>query len=265
MSQPSPDPPRALPRWVVVAGSVVIAAHLLAVGAHVLAAPSGPWFVPQLGPLPADPPQFALAVDEVAVPNYLEPAKLLAHYHFSSNRLSQQPGARFTVRLTDSSGKHLKTLEFPDKEANPWVRHRQELLAKALANDDVQPLPEGVRLSGQPGGRKVEYWLPETETRWTLQVVEEHKLHKIVKDLRDQKKLPPMMDLVRPSDWAMLVARSYARHLCREHGAARAEVIRTTQMPPRPELLRFQGRPEDPPPPLGYPHVITANFGELTP
>jgi hypothetical protein len=264
MSQPPSDPPRALPRWLVVTGSVVIAAHLLAVGALVLAAPSGPWFVPQAGiPDMALPPQFAAAVNDVTAPNYLFHVKLIHNYHFASNRTGL-PGATLTVRVKDRNGKVLKTLKLPDENANPWIRHRQELLARALADDVPQMPPEGVRLAAVGGKeREVKIWMPESETTLRLHTLPEHKLHRVLHDLREQKKLPPNENLARPSDWALLLAHSYARHLCHEYDAAKAELIRTTQMPVSPAVLMLPGPQSGPPSPMLYPRTLTANFGEL--
>src|SRR5207244_10160879 len=111
MSLPPSESRIALPRWLIVAGSVAIAVHLFAVGALVLAAPSGPWFVPQVGPSPALPPTFADAVNEVAAPNYLHPVKLTHNYHFNSNRTAV-PGVELEAHLKFKDGT-VKTLKFP--------------------------------------------------------------------------------------------------------------------------------------------------------
>jgi hypothetical protein len=47
---------------------------------------------------------------------------------------------------------------------------------------------------------------------------------------------------MRPSDWALVLARSYGRYLCRTHGAASAEIVRHTREPVSPAVL-FGMRP----------------------
>lgn len=42
---------------------------------------------------------------------------------------------------------------------------------------------------------------------------------------------------MRPPEWALIVARSYSRYLCRTYGAASAEIIRSTRPPVAPGPL----------------------------
>ena len=61
-------------------------------------------------------------------------------------------------------GKPISTLRFPDAQANPWVRHRQRLLASALAPDfPVAPL--GGEFIPPPGGKvpTFDIWLMPAE------------------------------------------------------------------------------------------------------
>src|SRR5207237_5455485 len=98
MPQPASSNPTAIPRWLIAVGSAALAAHLLAVAAQVLAAPSGPWITP-FGPSMAEPPTCAQKINEVTG-HYLWPLRLNHHYRFASNRVGQ-PEVEFTVRLKD--------------------------------------------------------------------------------------------------------------------------------------------------------------------
>src|SRR5205807_5288670 len=49
--------------------------------------------------------------------------------------------------------------------------------------------------------------------------------------------VPRDRPVMRPSEWTLLLARSYARYLCRTHGAASAEVIRHSREPMSPVVL----------------------------
>jgi hypothetical protein len=62
----------------------------------------------------------------------------------------------------------------------------------------------------------------------------------------------------RPSDWSMLMARSYVRHLCREHGAVKGELIRHTFDPVPPAVLFLES-----PNPAEFGELVS-NFGEVT-
>src|SRR4051794_23954849 len=99
MAQPRPNLARALPRWVVIAGSVAIGFHLLAVGVLVAAARSGQWPSP-FGPSMAEPPPFAATLDRFTTRYYLRSLRMTHNYHFITNR----PGdtsVYLEVRLKD--------------------------------------------------------------------------------------------------------------------------------------------------------------------
>jgi hypothetical protein len=246
MSDTPSQPAGNLPRWIVPVGSVVIIVHLLAVGTAVLSAQSGPWFVPQMGPSPALPPKFAEVIHEVTGPNYLQHVKLAHTYHFASNR-PNQPGVKLEARLKFADGR-TRTVEIPDKDANPWVRHRQVLLLQGLADD--MPIPPQPTESIPAAGQKVvevKYW-DSTPTDRTLRLV-----------TKPEHLIPRNREVSRPSDWALLLAQSYGRYLCRAHGAESVELIRHTKGPFPPEVLLLdreraqQFNPE-----------LIASFGEIS-
>ncbi|MBI2477827.1 MAG: hypothetical protein HYV60_04025 [Planctomycetia bacterium] len=232
------------PSWVVVLASVAIAAHLLAVVIVVLAAPSGPW--------PADggstlstPPQFAYSLNTLLPAQYLQSLGMLNHYHFDSNRPAV-PAASFEVRLKDASGKHLTTVKFPDGDNNHSVRHRQSLLARGLADDQPIEPPQGEVIAAP--NRSVpdaQIWDMAGSEGLVIRTVPEHLI-------------PRDRPVFRPSAQSLLLARSYARYLCRTHGAAKAEVIRHTQEPIPPAVMFISG-----PPPADAAGKLVSNFGEL--
>lgn len=243
MVQPSSPHPLPLPTWLVVAGSLAVGVHLFILGVSVLAAPSGPWPT-NYGLDTAPGPWFALSIDEVTRPNYLRPLKLTHNYHFLTNK-SETPGVFFEVRLKGESGEVKETLRFPNQDANPWVRHRQALLAQHLLQDrPVQP-PAGEVIPA-PGQRvpKIQIWDMGKERALELRSVEEHRV-------------PRDRPVSRPSDLSLTLARSYARHLCRTHGAASAEIIRHSKEPLSPVVL-FQ--PDLPP---GATDELVASFGDM--
>src|SRR5437016_4168965 len=100
MPQPASSNPNVVPPWIVYVGSAVIAAHFVTVAALVLAAPSGPWWVPPFGQSDAVPPKFAQLVNDVSAPHYLRHLKLIHNYHFASNRMAS-PGVKFEAVLKD--------------------------------------------------------------------------------------------------------------------------------------------------------------------
>ncbi len=237
------DTTRKIPTWLLVVGSVAIFGHLLAIVVMVLAAPSGPWASP-FGMSMALAPQFAQSAYNVATPAYLRWIKMTHNYHFPSNRPGA-PGVYFEVRLKDESGKVLETLKFPDTQANAFVRHREVLLARQLADDSPMPPRQG-ELVPSPGAkaRKIAIWQMAGPGKLQLNAVPEHAVP------RDQP-------VFRPSDWSMLLARSYVRYLCRSHGAAKAELIRHSK-DPVPPIVLYLG---DVPP--GASEELVSNYGEL--
>lgn len=236
-----PAPPMSRPLVVVTSAAIVF--HLGSVLTNVLAAPSGPW--PPGGNL-ATPPQLAYSLNRELAPRYLEPLKFTHNYHFASNRPGR-PGVWFEVRLADESGREMMTLRFPDQNANSSVRHRQSLLALALADDQPIAPPAGEWIAAP--GREV-----PTVPIWELAGDRELRLRSVPAHL-----VPRDRPVYRPSDWSLVLARSYVRHLCREHGAEKGEVIRHTReaMPP---AVMFER--DIPPDAFGE---LVSRFGEVTP
>src|SRR5262245_32114801 len=139
MSEPQAVPPRPLPGWLLLAGSAALGLHLFAVLILALAAPSGPWPT-DFGRSMSLEPQFAGAINGLTTRYYLQPLGMTHNYHFVANHTAA-PDVYFEVRLSDKSGRTLKTVRFPERDANFWVRHRQHLLAQRLADDQpYQPI-----------------------------------------------------------------------------------------------------------------------------
>jgi hypothetical protein len=245
MTPAMPGNAGGVPRWVVLAGSAFLLFHLGAVGVNALAAPSGPWPTPE-GPNMSTPPLFAFLIHESVTLPYLRTLKMTHNAHFTSNRPGPSAVA-FTVRLEDADGNELKTLRIPDPNAAPWLKHRQELLARALADDLNVPPPQGETIPA-PGHEvpMVSLWEPVENRKLILRKVPEHLV-------------PRDRPVMKPSDWSLLLARSYARHLCREHGAARAELVRLTRDPVSPAVLFL---PANSPPP-GPVEDLVCNFGRM--
>jgi hypothetical protein len=228
--RPSSSPP--LPGAIVAVASAFVALHLFAIGIHVLAAPSGPWTTP-FGPSPASGPVFAGRIDEAATSYYLRALQMTHNYHFASNR-PDNPAIAFEVRLKDSDGRVIEILPFPSPKANSWVRYRQMILAQNLGDDETVQRPGGEVIPA-PGKRmdKLKIWDATAPNNLVLRDVEVHLL-------RDR---PANIPISQPREWATLVARSYMRHLCREYGAASAELSRRSRQPVLPEILFAQEPP----------------------
>jgi hypothetical protein len=245
MSFPRADAPRQLPTWLVVLGSAVVVVHLGAVAAVALAAQSGPWLT-RIGPTPVEPPQFAAHVGRRVAPSYLRPLKLAHDYHFVGNRPAW-PDVSFEVRLKDDEGNLLETVRVPEAGANFWVRHREQLLARALAEDLFvePPGPETIPAPGQEVPR-ITIWDPDRSARNLLRLTPT-EVHLIPRDRQ----------VMRPSELSMILARSYVRHLCRTRGAARGELLRHTREPVYPHVLVL------PDAPLVFDDLV-CNFGEFS-
>jgi hypothetical protein len=252
-----------LPRWLVAAGSAAIAYHLVAITLPVLDTPSGPWPTP-VGRSLDEPPYFAHAAAPLATLHgkYLR----VAHsYHFVTNRPGDTPGVEFEVRLRDEGNNLLETLRFPDPGANPWVRHRQELLASALAPDlPVEP-PAG-EVIAPPGAAvpTVPIWTLPDDPPLVLAGINSPRPGADDKvplrlNLVPQHLIPRNRGVMRPTDWSLVLARSYARYLCRTHGAATAEIIRHTRESVPPGVLFGN---EVPAPAFDD---LVASFGEMGP
>jgi hypothetical protein len=235
-----------IPRWVIVLGSVLIIGHLLAIGCSVMAAPSGPWPVMGGGQTNYLPPQFAAAIADWFRPKYLEPMKMTHTYHFNSNN-PEVLGVYLVFKLKDGEGREVATVKLPDDNANYWVRQRQRLLALALGND--QPIaPPPAELVAAPGRQvpKVLLW----EMDGSMQKM---RLKKV-----DQNVIPRDQPQPGPPELSMLLARSYARHLCRVHGAVSAELYRHHQSAVPPVIIPGMTLPP------GALDESVSYFGEIT-
>jgi hypothetical protein len=219
---------RPLPTWAIQGGSCLIVAHFLAIGTLVLAAPSGPWPT-NFGSSPAPGPSFATAINEATSRYYLRPLHMANDYHFVTN-VPTMPAVFFEVRLKDETGKVVKTVKLPDANANFHVRHRQQLLAQALGTDlAVQP-PQGERV------------LPPGQSFATFQIWEGNPGDPVLRLVKKSEiELPRDRPLSRPSDWSLILAQAYARYLCRQHGAASAEIIRHSRNAIMPDILFVTG------------------------
>jgi hypothetical protein len=248
MPHESPDQPVSLPPWLLILGSGAIAFHLLAITLGALAAPSGPWPTP-MGPNTLEPPQFASMANRLVGPIYLQPLRMTHTYHFTSNRPGA-PGAYFEVVLKDASGKRIKTLKIPDANANFWVRHRQSLLAQGLNDDVPVPPPQGEKVAA-PHKKlpKVAIWEPVGDKPGDMR---HFKIAKV-----DEHLIPRNRFVLRPSEWSLVLAKSYARYLCRTYSADRAEIIRHMQDPIPPSIFFM-----DLPP--GALDDMISNFGEFS-
>ena len=126
-----------VPRGLVLVGSGVILFHLTAVIVSVLATPSGPWSpIPGMPPTKYEPPHFAKLISGPILYVHSRALKMASGYNFQSNRLMIPLGVYFEANLYyDKGGGSVTQLRFPDPKANPWVRHRQQILARGLAED----------------------------------------------------------------------------------------------------------------------------------
>lgn len=240
----STDTSRSLPSWQIVIGSVAIAGHLLAVAAMVLAAPSGPWPSAE-GSTLSTPPQFAYSLNNAVPAAYLRSIGMTNNYHFLRNR-PVLPGVSFEVRLKDSSGNAFRTVKFPEEDSNFWVRHRQSLLARGLADDQPVEPPQGEMIPApNRSAPTAQIWEMIEDRGLELRTVPEHLV-------------PRDRPVFRPSERSLLLARSYARYLCRKNGAATAELIRHTQEPITPAVMFMSGQP-----PAAAFNELISNFGEL--
>lgn len=252
MSLPQHKAPRPLPTAVKIIGSVIAVGHLAAVALLAMGATSGPWLAPP--PIHAstqEGPLFAKNVtNAVTYPFYLRWLRMTHNYHFDSNR-PQTTDIAFDVILKDADGNEIGTPhKFPDPKANGWVRHRQTLLANGLGND--QPVQ-------RVGPDKVGPANPDQKDRkddgqpvWTMSQPGSLKLIYVPEHLAADR------GSNRPSDLALMLAKSYARHLCRKHNAASAEIVRRHRDGVTPAFWLI---PNDPPPDNFL--EIKSHFGEF--
>jgi hypothetical protein len=238
------NPAKPLPSWLVLSINIGIACHLGAIVILVLASFSGPWPTAMGISSTAQGPQFAEEINKYTNPYYLEPLHLSNDYHFLSNRM-QLSVAYFEVVLKDKSGQVIRTIKFPEEDANFWVRHRQALLAQGLASDvPVQPRPgETIFAKGQKV-RTVTIWdRGSEETTFKMRTVPEHLI-------------PRERPVFAPSEWSLLLARAYMRYLGRHYGAASVELIRHSREPILPAIMFLRELPQ------GSLEELVCSFGE---
>ncbi len=249
------------PTWLIVVGSAAILFHLAAIIIPILDTPSGPWAMPD-GRNVADAPMFAHSANGLAT-LHAESLRIAHSYHFVTDHPGDLPGVEFLVRLKDADGKPLSTLRFPDPQANPWVRHRQRLLASALA-PDFPVAPPGGEVIAAPGGKvpTFDIWLlleeriPGIATPALSEALADPKVQLKLQTV-PQHLVPRNRQVMRPSEWSVLLARSYCRYLCRKHDAASAEIIRLTREPVSPLVLNSND-PKNP----AFEDLV-ASFGEV--
>jgi hypothetical protein len=253
---PPPSPAAGfLPRWLVLVGSAAIVFHLAAITLPVFDMKSGPW----PGGF-AEAPAFARSARGLST-LHGKYFRIVHSYDFPTNRPSDLPGVQLEVRLKDADGKVFRTLRFPDANANFWVRQRQELLVRNLAPDQVLE-PPGAELLAAPGQEvpTVSFWMLPNEFGSDADKPPSSS-DKIQLHLRtvDYNHIPRNRQLMKPTDWALVLQRSYARYLCRKHGAASAEMLRHSREPVAPAVLFGN---ELPPNAL---EDLIASFGEVKP
>jgi hypothetical protein len=211
----------------------------------VLAAPSGPWPSDEGGTL-STPPQFAYSLNNLIPAEYLNVVGMTDNYHFLGNRPAM-PGVSFEVRLSDESGNDLGSVKFPEANRNFWVRHRQSLLADGLADDQPVEPPQGEMIAApNRPAPTTQIWEVARDGRLELRRVPQHLV-------------PRDRPVFRPSERSLLLARSYARYMCRTHGAAKAELIRHTSEPITPAVMFTNG-----PPPAAAFNELISSFGEFS-
>jgi hypothetical protein len=229
--------PRPLPTWLMAVCSVLAVGHLLVIGLFALSASSGPWPVPPPfgGISPVDGPAFATQISvNVTYPYYLKPLHMTHNYHFNSNR-PPSVAVYFEAHIKDDLGNE-RVLKFPDDKANFWVRHRQEILAQNLAQDQRMP-PRGSMPIAAKGQElpKVEMWVRDKDNPvMKLEYVEEADV-------------PRTQELEVPSAWSKAAAASYSRYLSREHKGASVQLIRYSRQTVMPAMmfLRDEQLPKD--------------------
>lgn len=292
MSEPDRPSARQIPLSWRIALSVLVTVHLFAVVCNVLSAPSGPWPTPY-GSDMALGPHFASLTSQYTSNYYLNPIGMSHNYHFISNRVAV-PQVYFEVKLKDQDGKVFKTVRFPDDKSSVlgfWIEHRKSMLASNLADD--QPIqsagPEKVAsdISKSPD---IHVWLQPSEIQSMVAegVLPPSLLQPEASDDPAKLLLPPMLmdptkkvdapnqklrlvtirevqrgilprnrPLESPSDWSLILAKSYTRYLCRKYDAESGEIIRYSQAPIMPVLMFVRTPPQDA-------FIRTeANFGEF--
>jgi hypothetical protein len=70
--------------------------------------------------------------------------------------------------------------------------------------------------------------------------------------------IPRNRPVYGPTEWSLVLVHSYARYLCRKHGAASAEVVRHSRESIPPSVF-FAGNP----PPMAFRDLL-ASYGDLS-
>jgi hypothetical protein len=239
---------------------VAILLHLTAITIPFLDTPSGPWAVPT-GRNVAEAPQFAHSLASFTT-FHAKWLRLAHSYHFVSNRPGDYPSAEIEVRLKDEAGNLIDTVKLPNPGSNAWVRHRHELLASALALD-IRVELQGGEVVPAPNARPtlLPVWLlpDELATAGGTAPPDPDRKTQAYLHATPMHLLPRDRPVMRPLELSQVMARSYARYLCREHGAARAEIIRYSREPVPPIVL-FGG---------AFPAQVlessVGSFGEMSP
>lgn len=237
-----------LPPWALKVGSALIVLHLLALGALVLAAQSGPW--PNLmsgqGTVMGPPPDFAQSINEKTMPNYLQYLQMTHNYRFTSNRFGSA-GVQLKAVLKDDQGKVIREIILPDPNANPAVRERQEMLARMIAMDEAIPGQEEMVTETIPPAldkrKKAMYWEYPMENGRIVPgalVLDHMEDTYFIRRIRDQRwnypvRAPneprPDVTIIRPSKWSLILLRSYNDYLKRTYNARTVEFTRREQFP----------------------------------
>ena len=245
MSSLPTKPPRPLPLAHKFVGSVFAVGHLTAILLLALEPQSGPWGF-YGGVTAMEGPQFAKAITgHVTFPYYLQPLRMTHNYHFMSNRPAPY-AVYFEFILKDELDHVKETLKFPDDKANFWVRHRQEILARSLAEDQPVPPARITEVIPAPGKE-----VPTIEI-WEMSEQGVLRLKHMPED-----KVPRNPPAIRPTEGAKLFAQAYMRHLCREHKATSAELIRHTRETVTPTDM-FNAAPRGP----DFFNELKSHFGE---
>jgi hypothetical protein len=151
------------------------------------------------------------------------------------------------------------------------------LLAQGLGGDIPVPPrgPERVAPAGQQV-QKAEYWLMADEVRKLVdrKVLPETLLVGVSKEFNPtaaqyirvsvpedrEGAIPRERPMARPAPWALILVKSYLRHLCDKHGAHTAELIRYSRPPVYPAFM-FLNSEQDAPPDAFM--TMVARFGDL--
>lgn len=242
---PLPQRHAAPPRWLVILASIPIVYHLASVTLCALAAPSGPWPSNEGMSMAMPPPAAQYAHEQIGL-TYLRTVKLTHNYHFISNR-GGMPDAYLEIRLENEAGELVKSVRLPDPEAPALVRKRQALLVRWLTDDQpvMPPASEKIYAPGTEPPR-LPIWDFSEERRLIMREVSE---------LEIPRNRGPVF---RPTDWSLIIVRSLARHYCRQHGAAQAQVIRHSREATPPSIL-LQPQTQR----LEVPETLVSDYGRI--